>query len=182
MSVEFLTKTECGAWLHERHIFPLPYGNPIPPNVGYLQFKLPTSREARKDFTHRIFSAWRCDASGLLAITDWGYDEEYEDDPTAALRKAHGDERSLLEVPAQVFLAEEIQLAAELAYLILDRGWTAYWYLPNQTVALLWEGKIIDLWSPNPQVLVSTQLILLEYDAPILHRRAGKPLWPDEQK
>lgn len=180
--MEFLTKTECGAWLHERDIFSLPYGNPKPPGVSYLQFKLPPKREALGEFTYKIFSVWGIETNGLMAITEWHYDDEYEDDPTAALRQNHGEERDLREVPAMVFSSEEIELSADLAYLVIDRSWTAYWYLPNQTIALLWEGEIIDLWSPNPQVLASTQLILLEYDAPILHRRAGKPLWPDEQK
>jgi hypothetical protein len=147
--------------------------------VGYLQFKIPSTREARGEFIHKIFLVWGIEINGLMAITQWHYDEEYEADPTAALRQNHGEERDLREVPAIVFSSEEIKLAASFAHLLIDRGWTAYWYLPNQTIALLWEGEIIDLWSPDPQALASTQLILLEYGAPILHRRAGRPLWPD---
>jgi hypothetical protein len=75
-----------------------------------------------------------------------------------------------------------MDIAAELAWLVLNRGWTAYWYLPTQTIALLWEGEIIDLWSPSPEILAATQLVLLEYDAPILHRRVGESLWRDVRK
>ena len=180
--MKFLTKAECGAWLHRRHIFPRPYGRPEPRGVGYLQFKLPSSLEVRRDFTYELFSTWGCVTSGLLAITDWSYDDEYEDDPTSAMRLAQGEKRSLREVPAQVFRAEEIELAAQLAHLVLERGWTAYWYLPTQTVALLWEGEIIDLWSPSPQLLAATQLVLIDYCAPVLHRRIGQSLWPEPKE
>src|SRR3546814_4803164 len=65
----------------------------------------------------------------LLLLTDWIWDDEYDADPTAGYREAINESRSLGEVPGFLFAPDNLQEASELMALVIERSWTARFYL-----------------------------------------------------
>src|SRR3546814_8706540 len=80
-------------------------------------------------------------SGGLLLLTDWIWDDEYDADPTAGYREAINESRSLGEVPGFLFAPDNLQEASELMALVIERSWTARFYLATGvTVLQLCEG------------------------------------------
>jgi len=79
----------------------------------------------------------------MVHITDWIWDNEYEDDPTASLRGNLGEARGLDVVPAWLFPGGNTDDLLTLLGIVVERNWTASLYLPSEglTVRLLPDGK-----------------------------------------
>lgn len=140
--VRLLTTQQAAAWL-AAHALP----DPSTPShiVGQkLSFKTELEGLAPSE----IVAALLADADefrdeSMVHITDWIWDNEYEDDPTAPLRENVGEARALDEVPAWVFPGGNVDDALALLSIVVERNWTANLYLPTDglIVRLLPEGK-----------------------------------------
>jgi len=167
-----LTSEQCSEWLKQHGISEAPYGSKLARGVYYLQFAPPRNAECRV-LVASLLNSLGSFAGGLLQLTDWIWDSEQESDPTAALRKAHGEHRSLLDAPGFLFDQNEESTAIDLGSLILERGWTGYLYLGSKIATLLlWEGDLIDFWSKDKRATEQIRTMLQSCGTRILHDHA----------
>jgi hypothetical protein len=100
----------------------------------------------------------------MVHVSDWIWDNDYEDDPTARLREKFGEPRSLEEVPAWVFAGGPVDDVRELLDIVIERNWTADLYLPAEglTVRLL-PGGNGEIWTAkaDAEELIRYRLIEL---------------------
>lgn len=160
--MEFLTSGESMQWL-ERYAFaadPIDSG----PEFSYFQMApLPPSVDVR-ELVGALMEELCAFSGGLLLLTDWIWDDDYDIDPTAGYREAVNESRSLGEVPGFLFPSGNFQEAAELLALVLERSWTARFYsATGATVLQLCEGDKVDVYTKDPDVerLVRYRLITL---------------------
>jgi hypothetical protein len=140
VAMRFLTVGEAAAWRQE-------HGTPGP-------FRFPFTTKAttfnRRELIDGLMEDLGGFAGGLVRVTDWIWDDDYDRDPTQAYRDRYGEERPLLEVPGFLFGAEEAGAAAELLSMILERRWSAQFYLRSGLAALqIEEGNSFVLSSSN---------------------------------
>src|SRR3546814_17563805 len=92
-------------------------------------------------------------SGGLLLLTDWIWDDEYDADHTARYREAINDSRSLGEVPGFLFAPDNLQAAPELMAFVIERSLTARFYLATRlTVLHLCAGSRVHLSTRDPVV------------------------------
>ncbi|HEY4294671.1 DUF1993 domain-containing protein [Luteibacter sp.] len=151
--VRFLTVGEAGVWAEQ-------YGTPGPFRLSFTtKAAVVTSRE----FADGLMEDLGGLDGGLLRFTDWIWDEEYDRDPTQAYRDQYGEERPLLEAPGVLFGPEGARVAAELLSLILERGWSARFYLRSGAAALhIEEGSRFILFSKEEDTERRVQFRLIE--------------------
>lgn len=160
--VEFLTNGESIQWV-ARHALaedPIDSG----PDFSYFQMApLPPSVDLR-GLVSALVDEPGAFSGGLLLLTDWVWDDDYDIDPTAGYRKAMNESRSLGEVPGFLFSSENLQEATELMALVIERSWTGRFYsATGATVLQLCEGYKVDVYTKDPDVeqLVRYRLITL---------------------
>src|SRR3546814_4977488 len=96
-----------------------------------------------------------------MRISDWSSDVCSSD---LGYREAINESRSLGEVPGFLFAPDNLQEASELMALVIERSWTARFYLATGvTVLQLCEGYRVDVYTRDPGVeqLVRYRLITL---------------------
>jgi hypothetical protein len=159
--MNFITEKECSDWLERNEILRAPYRRkPLPDKLQWIQFA-PRARSDSEIVEDLVATAGNFEGC-LVKIEDWNWDSEYEGDPTAALRAAHGEERSLIEVPGFVFQREDLEAAEDLCRTILSRGWTAYLYFLSRSATILfWEGDLIDFWTADADTLHRVEQMIL---------------------
>lgn len=149
-----LSREYCSEWLRHKEITEAPYARKLARGIAYLQFEPPKDRRDHA-FLTSLLDALGPFSGVLLQMTDWLWNDEYESDPTARLREAHGKNRSLIEVPGFLFGPSEATEAVNLGALAL----------------LLWEGDLIDLWSRDKNASVRLRSAVRNSGARILHDR-----------
>jgi hypothetical protein len=151
--MEFLTPAQCQIWLLSNGIEPAPYGRPSRANhAEFIQFAARTPRDP--SCVDGMFASFGRFDGCLIEFLDWHWDWENPVDPSAALRRAHAESRTLFEVPGVALAADESATAAELSRQAVATGCTAYLYLlANTGTVLFWEGELIDFWSSDAKVV-----------------------------
>jgi hypothetical protein len=117
--VRFLTAGESGAW-QELNAAPQPHR---------FQFETRAATGTSRELVDGLMEDMGSFDGGLLRLTDWIWDDEYESDPTQPYREQYGEDRPLLEVPGFLFGPEGKGIAAELLSLVIDRRWSARFQL-----------------------------------------------------
>lgn len=74
-----------------------------------------------------------------------------------ACRKAHGENRKLIESPDHLFQLTQFKLFAGMLALVKYYGWVAYGYFDDGTTALVWKGDFLDLWAYEDAAFQSAQ-------------------------
>ena len=147
--ISTITEPECLNWLTQRRIPADPYSSKYGPEtfdrVPFIeQVRLPFHR------THvfeRIVDRLESYESALLQCCDWAHYTPDEMAVFQTIRKAHGEDRWLIETPGHLFGRTERNLLAGMVSLIKYYGWTAYIYFDSGTTLLVWEGELLDLWA-----------------------------------
>ena len=107
-------------------------------------------------------------AGALLRLTDWIWDDEYDVDPLSSFREETGEKRPLNEVPAILLGAGAVMQAAALLGLVVERRWTATFYLQSKAATLcLREGDQVDVYSSDIGVEKRIQYRLIELGIPV---------------
>ena len=160
--IEFLTHGQSVHWV-SRHALaedPIDSG----PEFSYFQMApIPPSVDVR-ELISALMEELGAFSGGLLLLTDWIWDDDYDADPTAGYREAMKESRSLAEVPGFLFSSEHLQEATELMALVIERSWTGRFYsATGSTVLQLCEGYKVDVYTKDPDVerLVRYRLITL---------------------
>lgn len=159
--VEFLTHGESIQWI-SRHGLP---EDPIDSGPDFSCFQMaPIPPADVLALVGALMEEPGAFSGGLLLMTDWIWDDDYDADPTSGYRDAMNESRSLGEVPGFLFSAENLREAAELMALVIERSWTARYYSSTgSTVLQLCEGYKVDVHTKDPGVeqLVRYRLITL---------------------
>ena len=115
-----LTSSECSSWIHASDAR----------TVGQYEilFERPTDGHVQAQLARFLVDWLEPFEATLLWLTDWPFYEPDEMALVSGLRRAHGDQRALIESPGHVFDRSE---AAELA------GWLSL------TVRFGWDGQVI---------------------------------------
>ncbi|NID14679.1 DUF1993 domain-containing protein [Luteibacter yeojuensis] len=125
-TMRFLTAGETATWL-ERH-----------GTAGAYRFPFTTKGVVLnpRDLVDGLMEDLGGFDGGLLRVVDWIWDDEYEGDPTQSYRDRYDEDRPLLEVPGFLFGPEDAGAAKELMTMILERRWSARFYLRSGAAAL----------------------------------------------
>jgi hypothetical protein len=160
--IEFLTTGESLQWLARRGLAEEPIDNSA--GFGHFQFVLQPLSVTVRELICALVEEVRGFNGGLLLLTDWIWDDEYDTDPTAGYREAINESRSLGEVPGFLFTPEKSQEASEILALVVERSWTGRFYLATGvTVLEVCNGYKIDVYTKDPDVerLIRYRLITL---------------------
>ena len=161
-SVEFLTNGESIQWVARRGLVADPIDSG--PDFGYFQFVPQPLSVSVRELVCALMEDLGGFSGGLLLLTDWIWDDEYECDPTAGYRQAVNESRSLGEVPGFLFTPQHLQEAAELLAMVIGRSWTGrFYFATGVTVLQLCEGYKVDVYTRDPDAerLVRYRLITL---------------------
>jgi hypothetical protein len=160
----FLTAEESSAWIEERDLVEDPdmYGA----DAFYFQFVPQPLKVDLRELICLLMDDFGTFAGGLLRITDWIWDEEYDNDPTTGLREAMGETRSLTELPGFLFGADDVKAATELLALVIERRWTGRFYFASRNATLqLCEGDRVDVYSKDGEIEERVRYRLIEAGA-----------------
>jgi hypothetical protein len=100
--------------------------------------------------TKGIIDCLAKDGDMLLVADDWCLYREEEMSEIMAIRNEVNENRWVLEAPGHALKKADGNFRERLLRFMLSArsGWSAYIYaFPSQTILLLWEGDIIDLWT-----------------------------------
>jgi hypothetical protein len=149
--IEFLTHREGLQWVARRGLAAEPIDNG--PAFGYFQFVTQPLSVTVRELISALAEELGGFGGGLLLLTDWIWDDDYDIDPTAGYREAMGEARSLGEVPGFLFAPENLQEASELMALVIERSWTARLYFATGvTVLQLCDGDKVDVYTKDPDL------------------------------
>jgi hypothetical protein len=163
-SIRFLTTAECSAWITAHDLVEDPVANDT--SAFYFQFAPQPLQVDLRELICFLMEDFGVFTGGLLRITDWIWDDEYDNDPTIAIREAHGEARSLSDVPGFLFGAGGVEAAAGLLALVIERRWTARFYFSSKNATLqLCEGDRVDVYSIDGDVEERVRYRLIEAGA-----------------
>jgi hypothetical protein len=149
--IAFLTLAESKRWLEKQQVAENPSGD----DAGVSHFRF-SPQPVDVDLMG-LFGALLEDVGpftgGLLKLTDWIWDDEYDVDPTASFREASGEKRPLFQVPGMLFSEQGIDQATTLLALVVERRWSGTFYLQSKSATLrLREGDQVDVYSADAGV------------------------------
>ena len=111
--------------------------------------------------------------SALLYVTDWSTYSLDEMLTVCQIRQYHGDDGWLIKTPGHVFGSDERDLLIEMMGLVVEYGWTAYVYFNHRLTLMLWEGELMDVWSPDWMHEISDLVGELQGEAERLRSKEG---------
>ncbi|HET6492998.1 MAG TPA: hypothetical protein VFG44_08500, partial [Burkholderiales bacterium] len=100
---------------------------------------------------------------GLLLLSDWIGDDEYEGDPTAPYLEAQNETRPLNEAPGLLLDKAARQDAVALLTLLVERRWTGRFYFASGATTLqIVDGDRVHVHTENPEAerLVRYRLVV----------------------
>lgn len=163
-SIRFLTAAESSAWIASHDLAEDPDIDDT--RAFYFQFAPQPLEVNLRELICLLMEDFGAFTGGLLRITDWIWDGEYDSDPTIALREAHGEMRSLAELPGFLFGGDDVKAAADLLALIIERRWTGRFYFASKNATLqLCEGDRVDVYSVDGEIEERVRYRLIEAGA-----------------
>jgi hypothetical protein len=159
--VRFLTRPESIEWLAERG---MREASAIEESSGsHFQFDLQPRPVKLSDLIGSVMEDLGEFNGGLLLLSDWIWDDEYEGDPTATYREAQKETRPLNEAPGLLLDKDARQDAVALLTLLVERRWTGQFYFASGTTTLqIVEGDRVHVHTDNPEAerLVRYRLVV----------------------
>lgn len=166
--MQCLNKTQCSDWLRQHQVHEDPYFNEEAHELFCLQFEIPEKASRMSALTRHLFEAFGEFSGALLVFTDWPLYHPDEMAIIMGLRRAHGNQRLLIDAPGHLFGKAEKDEAIAHCYLSAMFGWRAYLYLPSGAVTLqIWKGDLLDVWTADEALEDAIRNIAIEFDLQI---------------
>jgi hypothetical protein len=125
--MQTLTDSECVAWLHTCGVPELAAApRHEVPSAHKIVFDSPTASRLQANLARALVEWLGPFNSALLWVTDWPFYKVEEMVLIAACRKAHGEQRPLIEAPGQVFGAQEQPDLIAWVLLMQAFGWDSH--------------------------------------------------------
>lgn len=159
--VRFLSQAESLEWLRARALQEVPATDE--PGTSYFQFELRPLPVRLSDLLGSLMEDLGEFEGGLLLLSDWIWDDEYEGDPTAPYREAQKEARPLNEAPGLLLDKSARQDAVGLLTLLVERRWTGQFYFASGATTLrIVEGDRVHVYTANPEAerLVRYRLVV----------------------
>ncbi|WP_426703072.1 DUF1993 domain-containing protein [Rhodanobacter sp. Col0626] len=159
--VRFLTHAESIDWLAGRGLREVPATDKS--GNSYFQFELQPLPVRLSDLIGSLMEDLGEFEGGLLLLSDWIWDDEYEGDPTAMYREAQKEARPLNEAPGLLLDTSDRQDAVALLTLLVERKWTGQFYSASGATTLrIVEGDRVHVYTANPEAerLVRYRLVV----------------------
>lgn len=159
--VRFLTQPESIEWLAGRGLREVPAAEE--PGNSYFQFDLQPLPVKLSDLMGSLMEDLGEFEGGLLLLSDWIWDDEYEGDPTAPYREAQKETRPLNEAPGLLLDKSARQDAVALLSLLVERKWTGQFYFASGATTLrIVKGDRVHVYTINPEAerLVRYRLVV----------------------
>ncbi|RPJ85913.1 MAG: hypothetical protein EHM18_08910 [Acidobacteria bacterium] len=127
--MQCLTTTECTDWLDAHGMGGFsPKTGPEDPIDGELLFAAPKEARTQANLARALVN-WLGELDVLLLwITDWPFYKPDEMAIALGLRKAHGEDRLVIEAPGQVFSLHEQDELIGWVHLLMSYGWDGHLY------------------------------------------------------
>lgn len=157
----FLTKEESAGWLAAHGMQKMPVAGRS--GFSYFRFDLKPLPIKLSDLMQSLLEDVGGYEGGLLLLSDWIWDDDYEGDPTAPYRAAQSELRPLNEVPGFLLEPSACQDAVALLALMAERRWSGQLYFVSGTTTLrITEGDCIDVYTSNSDAerLVGYRLVV----------------------
>ena len=122
-----ITNRECLEWLEE-HAIDASTPDGWPEVVGDYEVFFAAPRDARaQGLLARDLVAWLGGVeTGLFWLTDWPFYKPDEMAIISGLRRAHGEQRRLIDAPGHIFEASERDELIGWVSLMINFGWDGY--------------------------------------------------------
>lgn len=159
--VRFLTQAESVDWLAGRGLREVPATDES--GNSSFQFELQPLPVRLSDLMGSLMEDLGEFEGGLLLLSDWIWDDEYEGDPTAPYREAQKELRPLNEAPGLLLDKAARKDAVALLTLLVERKWTGQFYFASGTTTLrIVEGDRVHVSTANPDAerLVRYRLVV----------------------
>lgn len=163
--VRFLTRNESAEWLAERGMREIPAADK--PGINCFQFDLQPLPVKLSDLMQSLLEDLGGYEGGLLLLSDWIWDDDYEGDPTAPYRTAQDESRPLGEAPGLLLDAAACQDAVALLTLMVERRWSGQLHFASgATILGITGGDRMDVHTSNPDAerMVRYRLLVLGSD------------------
>lgn len=148
--VRFLTRAESIEWLAGRGLREMPATDE--PGSSHFQFDLQPLPVRLSGLIGSLMEDLGEFEGGLLLLSDWIWDDEYEGDPTAPYREAQKEVRPLNEAPGLILDKSDRQDAVALLTLLVERKWTGQFYFASGATTLrVVEGDRVQVYTANPE-------------------------------
>jgi hypothetical protein len=148
--VRFLTRAESIEWLAGRGLREMPATDE--PGSSHFQFDLQPLPVRLSGLIGSLMEDLGEFEGGLLLLSDWIWDDEYEGDPTAPYREAQKEVRPLNEAPGLILDKSDRQDAVALLTLLVERKWTGQFYFASGATTLrIVEGDRVQVYTANPE-------------------------------
>ncbi len=159
--VRFLTRPESVEWLAGHGMREVPAADGF--GSGAFQFDLQPRPVKLSDLIGSLMEDLGGSDGGLLLLSDWIWDDEYEGDPTAPYRAAQKETRPLDEAPGLLLDNAARQDAVALLTLLVERRWTGRFYFASgATILEIVDGDRVRVHTDNPDAerLVRYRLVV----------------------
>ncbi|MCX7513088.1 DUF1993 domain-containing protein [Frateuria hangzhouensis] len=159
--VRFLTQAESIEWLAGRGLQEVPATDE--PGSSHFQFDLQPIPVRLSDLVGSLMEDLGGFEGGLLLLSDWIWDDEYEGDPTAPYREAQKEARPLNQAPGLLLEKSARDDAVALLTLLVERKWTGQFYFASGATTLrIVEGDRVHVHTVNPEAerLVRYRLVV----------------------
>jgi hypothetical protein len=148
--VRFLTRAESLEWLAGRGLRETPAT--YEPGNSHFQFDLRPLPIRLSGLIGSLLEDLGEFEGGLLLLSDWIWDDEYEGDPTAPYREAQKEVRPLNEAPGLILDKSNRQDAVALLTLLVERKWTGQFHFASGATTLrIVEGDRVEVYTANPE-------------------------------
>lgn len=147
--VRFLTRAESIEWLTGRGLREMPATDE--PGSSHFQFDLQPLPVRLSDLIDLLLGDLGEFDGGLLLLSDWIWDSEYEGDPTAPYREAQKESRPLNEAPGLILGKSDRQDAVALLALLVERKWSGQFYFASGITTLRIVEDRVHVYTANPE-------------------------------
>jgi hypothetical protein len=150
LPARFLTRAQSIEWLAGRGLREIPASDE--PGNSHFQFDLQPLPVRLSDLIGSLLEDLGEFDGGLLLLSDWIWDDEYEGDPTAPYREAQKETRPLNEAPGLILDKADRQDAVALLTLLVERKWSGQFYFASGATTLrIVEGDRVQIYTANPE-------------------------------
>ena len=138
---------ECSAWLADNSIRERPYELALLAETAYVQFAIYEPRRRGTEVLELLNKAIGLSSQSLLQLVDWSPHFEQTDAALLSLSTAFSE--SHMYGSGILFDPSEQDAVLSAASSVIDKLMSAYLYVPESATCFLWEGDMVDFWSPH---------------------------------
>jgi hypothetical protein len=145
--MQLCNSIECSIWLSANSTREFPYTLKLPAGTAYVQFSIYEPRRPGIEVLQMLGQTMHLSRQALLQVVDWFPYGEQTNASLLSLCSAFPQQN--LDNFGILFNSSEQEALVSAAASIIDQQMSAYLYFPQTATCFLWEGDMVDFWSPH---------------------------------